>query len=140
MIAETYCFGILFAGIFLFGGCGDNGMRIGDVTDGIVRAAVPNPEISITINESVWGGYWIQLHNRSNERMVARINTTRANGQRTKIVSFSIAPNGTADADWDSMNGWTFKSGESGSISVDGFSKKLYFKIEGSQYSTWYDF
>ena len=100
---------------------------------------LPNPPISITMNQSFWGGFWIQIHNRSNSRIVARIHVTSADGNSSTSASFGISPNGTADADLDSMGGWTFEDGEHGTISVDGYTKKLYFSISGNRYEYRFD-
>lgn len=133
-IKQATCFGIVLVGLVGLFGCNDGKT----VARGVARATVPDPEISITMNSSLWYGSWMQLHNRSNSRMVANLSATSADGKKSKTVSFGIPPNGTADADIN--NFWAFESGDSGSISVDGFSKKLYFRIDGKQYWTWFDF
>ena len=94
------------------------------------------PPVSVTFRTSLIDGYVLQLHNRSNNRVVARVYVENKVRNQTMQRSFGVAPNemqeiGLLEADWK------FEPGENGYVEVDGFIQKIYFEIGEGNYKTW---
>ena len=137
MIMRTLALGLLalsvIVGFIVIRGCDD--MSRGDGIGS--RLGLIPPPISVTFRESMMTGYVLQLHNRSNNRIVANVYVeNKVRNQRMK-QSFGVPPNemkeiGILESDW------AFESGENGYVEADGFTQKIYFEIEdGGRYRTW---
>ena len=123
----------LFAFFAFFQGCGEIGGEI-------VQVAVPDPPVSVTFRQSMINGYVLQLHNRSVNRVVASIYVKNDATTHSKSCSFGVSPNDMSEVGLMEMD-WAFEKGEHGYVAIDGYRKKLYFKIlESGQYQTWFDF
>ena len=94
------------------------------------------PPVSLTFRESLLKGYVLQLHNRSSNRVVAHVYVKNERLNQARNVSVSIAPNAMEELGVLEMD-WTFMPSENGSVSVDGFSQKLHFKIKDGGYDVW---
>lgn len=94
------------------------------------------PPVSLTFRESLLKGYVLQLHNRSSNRVVAHVYVKNERLNQSRNVSVSIAPNAMEELGVLEMD-WTFMPGENGSVSADGFSQKMHFKINDGGYEVW---
>ena len=122
---------VLFMSIFLVQGCDDGESGIGG------RVGLTPPPISITFRESLIKGYVLQLNNRSDHRVVARVFVENKSRGQQKSVGVSIAPNAVEELGTLEMD-WYFEPGENGHVSVDGYGQDLYFELmNNGQYRVW---
>lgn len=115
-------------------GCGDSG---GSGDSFGARIGLVPPPISVTFRESLIKGYVMQLHNRSDNRVVATVYVENKKASQSRKVSVSIAPNEMEELGLLEMD-WAFESGENGYVSADGFTQRIYFEVEdGGRYKVW---
>lgn len=89
----------------------------------------PNPPIGITFRNSLMFEYYVaRLHNTSSNQIMAELHIESADGTKRRDWKFPIKPNGTQELGVIETN-WQFEPGEKGWVSIDGFKKKLKFKI-----------
>ena len=100
----------------------------------------PDPPVSATFRQSWLTGDVLQIHNRSNNRIVARVYVKNDSKGQSRSQRFSVAPNDMTEVGILEMD-WTFDDGEHGHIEIDGYRKKIYFKLlENGRYQIWYGF
>ena len=123
---------MLFLSFFFLQGCDKLGNGIGS------RLGIaPPPPISVTFRESLLKGYVLQLHNRSDRLMIARVYVENKQRNQSTTHSVKINPNDSEELGVLEMD-WTFIPGENGYISVDGYQTKVHFEIsEGGRYRVW---
>lgn len=94
-----------------------------------------DPPVSVTFRESLLKGAVLQLHNRSNGRVVCNVYVTNSSKNQIKCSSFGIPPNEMFEVGLLEME-WAFEDGDKGHVAVDGYRKKIYFEITSDGYST----
>ena len=94
-----------------------------------------DPPVSVTFRESLLKGAVLQLHNRSNGRVVCYVNVTSSSKNQAKCSSFGIPPNEMVEVGLLEME-WAFEEGDEGHVAVDGYRKKIYFEISNDGYRT----
>ena len=98
-------------GLMAVSGCGEGS---GDDSIGAIVGLVP-PPVSVTFRESLMKGYVLQLHNRSSNRITARVYVENKLLNQSKSVAVGIAPNemnelGILEMDWAFMPGGKWSS------------------------------
>ena len=89
----------------------------------------PNPPIGITFRESLlYENYVARLHNTSSNQIMVQLHIESADGKKERDWKFPIKPNDTIEIGVIEVD-WHFDPGEKGWVSVDGFKKKLKFRI-----------
>ena len=100
---------------------------------------VVSPPISASFRESLLGkgdGYVMTIANMAADKSVM-VEVYREK-LRERTPKFLIKPND--DKEFGSWQiGTNFTNGERGYISVEGYGRKLYYRIEGERYKTWFD-
>ena len=120
-------------GLMAVSGCGEGS---GDGSIGARVGLVP-PPVSVTFRESLMKGYVLQLHNRSSNRITASVYVENKRLNQSKSAAVGIAPNEMNELGLLEMD-WAFMPGENGRVSVDGFTKEIYFEIyDGGKYKVW---
>ena len=95
------------------------------------------PPVSITFRQSYITGYVMQLHNRSDNRIVVQVYVENDELNQHGSISVGIEPHGMEELGLLEM-GWAFMPGDEGYVSVDGYMRKVNFEIKKSgQYRTW---
>ena len=104
-----------FATIFLCQGCD----------------SLKDPPVSVTFRASLLKGAVLQLHNRSDGRVVCNVHVKN----QSKCGSFGIPPNEMVEVGLLEME-WAFEVGEKGYVAIDGYRKKIYYEITSEGYRT----
>lgn len=111
---------LLFAAI-LVSGCGD---------------VVSNPPVTVEVKYGLTTDNVIYIHNTSTHKISGFLNVQSKNGQSSARARFIINANDYKSfGTFDFTPIWRAKSGESGHISVDGYSRVLKFHLKKSSYS-----
>ncbi len=98
-------------------------------------AGLKDPPVSVTFRESLLKGAVLQLHNRSNGRVVCNVSVSNSSKNQSKCSSFGILPNEMVEVGLLEMD-WAFEVGEKGHVAVDGYRRKIYFEITSEGYRT----
>ena len=97
--------------------------------------SLKDPPVSVTFRASLLKGAVLQLHNRSDGRVVCDVHVASGSKNQAKCSSFGIPPNEMVEVGLLEMD-WSFEVGEKGHVAVDGYRKKIYFEISGDGYRT----
>ena len=97
--------------------------------------SLKDPPVSVTFRASLLKGAVLQLHNRSDGRVVCDVHVKSSSKNQSKCGSFGIPPNEMVEVGLLEMD-WAFEAGEKGHVAVDGYRKKIYFEITNDGYRT----
>ena len=93
------------------------------------------PPVSVTFRESLLTGAVMQLHNRSDKRVVCEVYVENNSKNQSTTCRLGVAPNDMTEVGILEM-GWAFEEGEGGYVEVDGYRGKIYFELKDGAYHT----
>ena len=111
----------------------------GLVTKKDAAPVLPDPPVEMSFRPSkLWPGYVAQITNTHSAAITIALNVVNDEEHQEKTWDFPIPYGETKEIGMLEVN-WHFDPGEHGYVQVQGYTKKLYYKLKSDgEYSLWF--